>query len=162
VARLVTDFGIQTVPLDDFFLPLAEWPSDISPSFPFPFYRYAAFLSAVEELAVRGSCEYLPFDWNDMRTSEKPRTVHLADGAVAVDGTSSLHPKITPLYDIRFFIESDDAIIESILERDGTFFEKEWRTLWLPSVEVYMQTNPRIRADFLVAGRGVVTDPDAA
>jgi hypothetical protein len=117
------------MPMDDFFLPPSEWPSGIVPAFPFPFYRYQTFLSAVEKLAVSGSCEYLPFEWERMEVSQRARRVDLAAGPVVVEGTSSLHPRITPLY--------------------------EWRTLWLPSTAIYMETNPGSRADFLIAGRGM-------
>lgn len=110
-ARLVHDFRIQIVPLDDFFLPVSEWPAEISPSFPFPFYRYGVFLASVEALAKYGSCKYLPFDWNEMRISEQYRSVYLADGPVAIDGTSSLHPRIAPLYDLRLFLESHEPSI---------------------------------------------------
>jgi hypothetical protein len=156
-ARLVCGFGFQTVPLDDFFMPLSDWPSPISPSFPFPFYRYGEFLAAVEALAKFGSCKYLPFDWDEMRISEGHRSAYLADGPVIVEGTSSLHPRIAPLYNMRLFLESHEpTILDAVLERDGNFFDKEWRNLWLPSVSIYMETNPRARADYLITGRGIV------
>lgn len=156
VARLARDCGVQTLPLDDFFLPISEWPADISPSFPFPFYRYADFLAAVEDLAKHGWCSYLPFDWDAMRISERHRNLRLEDGPVAVEGTSALHPAVAPLYDLRFFVQShESSVLKAVLERDGSFFEKEWRALWLPSVAAYMETNPRGRADYLVRGRGL-------
>jgi len=155
-STLVAGLGIECMPMDDFFLPPSEWPSGIVPAFPFPFYRYQTFLSAVEKLAVSGSCEYLPFEWERMEVSQRARRVDLAAGPVVVEGTSSLHPRITPLYDCRFFVESHEAtVLQAVLERDGDYFENEWRTLWLPSTAIYMETNPRSRADFLIAGRGM-------
>jgi hypothetical protein len=159
VARLVSDLGIESVPMDDFFLPLSEWPSSIVPAFPFPFYRYETFLSAVKELSEHGSCEYFPFDWDEMKISRSARRVDLATGPVVVEGTSCLHPKIAPLYDCRLFVESHEATaLPAILERDGDYFENEWRSLWLPSAAIYMKTNPRSRADFLVRGRGMFNE----
>ena len=90
-----------------------------------------------------------------MKVSQELRTVTLADGHVIVEGTSSLHPDLAPLFDIRFFVESDETtILEAVLKRDGNYFENEWRDLWLPNAALYMETKPRERADFFVAGRG--------
>ncbi len=154
--EIVETAGFQCIAVDDFFLPLSAWPHDIRPSFPSAFYRYGEFLAAVKELAESGRCSYFPFDWGSMNVSQESRLVRLADGPVLVEGTSSLHPDIAPLFDLRFFVESDETtILEAVLERDGNYFEKEWRNLWLPSLALYMETKPRERTDFFVAGRGV-------
>lgn len=72
-------------------------------------------------------------------------------------------PKILSVRDvstaIRLFVEgSESSTLNGILARDGNFFEQEWQTLWLPSVAIYMETNPRKRADFLVRGRGILDE----
>lgn len=90
-----------------------------------------------------------------MNDGKEERLVTLADGPVLVEGTSSLHPDIAPLFDLRFFVESDETtIFEAVLARDGNFFEKEWRESWLANAAAYMKTKPQERADFVVAGRG--------
>jgi len=156
VTKMAARIGLQVVAVDDFFLPKSMWPRPITPSFPFPHYRYEVFLATVRELATTGRCEYLPFDWDSMEISQVARSVILSAGPVAVEGTSGLHPEIAPLFDLRFFVESDErSTLEAILKRDGSYFEEEWRTLWLPSSAIYMETEPQLRADFLVRGRGI-------
>jgi len=156
-SKFSAELGFQVLPLDDFLLPISDWRSDISPGFPFPFCRYEAFLTAVESLARSGSCGYLPFDWEKMQLSDGHRVVHLDAAPVAVEGTSSLHPRLAPLYSLRLFVESrETTVLTAVLSRDGHYFEAEWRNLWLPSVDIYMKTNPRARADLLVQGRGII------
>jgi hypothetical protein len=36
--RLLDEIGADAIFLDDFFIPQAEWPKDIRPAFPFPFF----------------------------------------------------------------------------------------------------------------------------
>lgn len=109
---------------------------------------------AIEDMAGTRRCRYFPFDWEEMRVSPTPRIVTL-ERPVIVEGVSSLHREIARLYDIRFFVQSDGtSMLEAILKRDGNFLEKEWRSLWLPSIASYIMTNPQERADFLVVGRG--------
>lgn len=135
--EIATLTGFQCLAVDDFFL------------------RYGDFLSAVKELAGSGHCSYFPFDWESMSISQELRSITLADGPVLVEGTASLHPDIASLFDLRFFVESDEtSILEAVLERDGNYFEKEWRDHWLPNAALYMKTKPRERADYMVAGRG--------
>ena len=155
--KLTNDDLSRIVPIDDFFLPQASWPPDIRPAFPFPFYRYGTFLQTIKQLAERGTCNYLPFDWDVMEVSGQPRVVDLKLGTVVVEGTSCLHPELTPLYDLRFFVESDAAtMLEAILERDGLYFQTQWSELWLPSVEQYMESKPQGRAHYRVEGRGAL------
>ena len=153
-SKLAMLLEAECLPVDDFFLPQSDWPTDIRPGFPFPFYRYEEFVVAIGNLTGTGRCRYFPFDWDEMRVSTTPRIVTL-ERPVIVEGASSLHREIARHYDIRFFVESDGStMLEAILKRDGNFFEKEWRGLWLPSVASYMLTSPQERADFLVTGRG--------
>jgi hypothetical protein len=53
---------------------------------------------------------------------------------------------------------NEATILQAILERDGDYFEHEWRTLWLPSIAICMKTDPRSRADFLIRGRGMINE----
>lgn len=108
----------------------------------------------MKALARDGSCSYRLYDWNTSRLGDEYRTVRL-DRPVIVEGVSALHPELAPLYDLRFWIESDaTTTLDASLKRGVGGWEREWRELFLPSVELYLQTNPRERAEFLVAGRG--------
>jgi hypothetical protein len=76
-------------------------------------------------------------------------------GWIIVEGVSALHPDLAPLYDLRIWIESDAASALAALGQRGMGpWAREWRELFLPSVELYLQTKPWERADILARGRG--------
>jgi uridine kinase len=153
--RLEQRLHAQCVPLDDFLLPPRDWPSRSNPAFPFEYMRYDAFLNAVKSLATNGACAYEPFDWNRLEISHELRHVTLTT-PVIVEGVSALHPILSDLYDVRVFVDSDpESTLQTAIERGGEAWEREWREVFLPSVEIYMRTKPHERADLLVAGRGL-------
>lgn len=154
-ARMSALSGAVIVALDDFVKPEAEWQSPRVPSFPFDYIRYDEFLDAVTSLARKGVCSYRPFDWETGDVGADKRTVRL-DRPVIVEGVSALHPELAPLYDLGFWMDSDaGTTLQASLDRGAGIWERQWRELFLPSVELYLQTAPRDRADFVVAGRGV-------
>lgn len=114
------------------------------------YIRYDEFLGAVRAFACDGSCFYQPYDWSTGRLRHEYRTVGPDKPVIA-----SLHPELTPLYELRLWVESDaTTTLQASLKRGVGAWEREWRDLFLPSVELYMQSNPRERAEFQVAGRG--------
>ena len=153
--RLATRFGLSILTFDDFYLPERAWPPDIAPAFPYPFIRVDEFRSAIAALHAAGRCDYLPFDWTT-RSLLADRTALRPDGPLIVEGCSVLDPALRPFYDLALFIESDaPSIIEARRFRDGGIDdEAAWRGLFLPSVDLYMATEPARRADVVVRGRG--------
>jgi len=151
--RLATELGATVVSLDDFVRPEAEWRGRTAPAFPFPFIRYTEFLNAVAALS-RGEVARSPrYDWETGQFAA-PRDIR-PDGLLVVEGVSAFHPRLAPLYDLRLWVESDPAtVLEASLIRGVGDWEHEWRTLFLPSVELYLETGPADRADIRVAGRG--------
>lgn len=153
--RLEQAIGAQTIYLDDFVRPETEWRGTALPAFPFPYIRYADFLDAVTSLARDGSCVYRPYDWATGHPSANARTIG-GGRAVIVEGVSALHPDLAPLYDLRLWVDSDaTSTLTASLQRGVGDWEHEWRHLFMPSVERYLQTNPHGRADYLVKGRGL-------
>lgn len=153
--RLCHELGYDSLSLDDFVLPEASWPSRNRPAFPFEFMRYGEFVDAIRSLAATGSCRYRPYDWSTGGVSPTGREVTV-DRGVVVEGVSALNPAIAALYGLRIFVESDAATtLEASLARGVAGWEREWRELFLPSAELYMRSDPRARADLVVAGRGV-------
>jgi len=152
--RLETELGAQILYLDDFVRPEAEWRGRIGPAFPFEYIRYTEFLAAVEALA-RGETIRIPlYDWSAGRVGDAYREVR-PEGLVIVEGVSSLHPDLAPLYDLRLWVESDaTTTLAASLARGVGDWEREWRELFMPSVAIYLETEPRARADYIVAGRG--------
>jgi uridine kinase len=153
--RLEHTTGAQTIYLDDFVRPEADWRGKVLPSFPFAYIRYDDFLGAVTNLAQHGHCTYHPYDWTTGQASAAARTI-TRHRPIIIEGVSSLHPALAPLYDLRLWVQSDaSTTLTAALTRGVGDWEHEWRNLFMPSVELYLQTNPSIRADYLVKGRGV-------
>ena len=151
--RFETEMQATCVYLDDFVWPEAEWRGRIEPAFPFGYIRYDEFLSAVRTLARGETARYQLYDWATGHLSDKK--IVGPERPVIVEGVSALHPDLAPLYDLRFWIESDAATtLSASLDRGVGEWETEWRDLFMPSVELYLRTNPQNRADHLVAGRG--------
>jgi hypothetical protein len=77
------------------------------------------------------------------------------DRPVIVEGVSALHPDLALFYDLRIWVESDTASTLAASDQRGMGrWAPEWRDLFLPSVDLYLQTKPRERADILASGRG--------
>jgi uridine kinase len=145
--RLSERLGAHCIELDDFVLPQQSWPKSIKPAFPFQYIRYGEFVEAVQALSTAGVCSFRPFDWNRLEISPELRTVTW-EAPVIVEGVSSLNPILGPLFDIRIFIESDrSTVLQTATQRGVGPWEREWADLFLPSVDLYMATEPRKRAD---------------
>ncbi|MNL84732.1 hypothetical protein D3C87_2127970 [compost metagenome] len=72
-----------------------------------------------------------------------------------VEGVSALSERISALYDLRVWVESDaKTSLAAALARGVGPWEREWREFLMPSVERYLETKPQERADIVVAGRG--------
>jgi uridine kinase len=153
--RLVSELGLECIYLDDFVLPEAEWRGTAAPAFPFEYIRYEEFLHSVRELAATGTCRYRAYDWASgaVSTTEREVTLRLP---VVIEGVSALNPDIADLYGLKIFVESNaTSTLQASLDRGVGGWEREWRELFMPSVELYMKTDPRGRADLLAAGRGI-------
>jgi uridine kinase len=154
--RIHDHLGYTAIYLDDFVRPESEWPSRSKPAFPFEYIRYDEFLAAVMTLAQTGACRYHPFDWSTLAVSPSLREVKL-DLPVLVEGVSALNPELCDFYGLRLFVESDPATtLEAAFARGVGAWGREWRELFLPSAQLYMQTQPEKRADFVVLGRGMI------
>jgi uridine kinase len=151
---LAQRFEAECIHIDEFVLPERDWPSKSRPAFPFQYMRYETFLRAIEPLATVGECSFYPFDWNCLTISESVRAVTLTK-PVVIEGVSSLSSTLCPHYDLRIFVESDrNSTLQTAIDRGVGAWETEWRELFLPSVDLYMLTEPQKRADLLVSGRG--------
>lgn len=153
--RLAAAIGGACVFLDDFIKPEREWRWRDRSSFPFDFIRYDEFVGAVRSLAADGECRYRPWDYRTGERADLDRVVRL-DGLVIVEGVTALHPDLAPLYDLRIWVESDAAtVLDAAQARGVGNWAREWEVMFVPSVALYLQTDPIGRADLLAAGRGV-------
>ncbi len=150
--RLAAAVGAQCLRLDDFIKVEEEWCSRDRPSFPFDYIRYDEFMTAVRELAATGTCSYRVYDWKTGKIANESRSVHRP---AIVEGVSALHPDLVSLYDLRIWVESDMAsTFAAACQRGVGPWACEWRQVFLPSVELYLRTMPRDRADIIARGRG--------
>ena len=153
--RLIEEFGAECMGLHDFVRPEAEWPSRDTPSFPFDYIRYGEFVTAVRSLAHDRRCFFHPYEWDTGNIAREP-TVSRGDGIALVEGVSVLHPDLAPLYDLRVWVESDpETTLAASLERGVGSWVHEWQFMFLPSVELYLRTDPKSRADVVALGRGL-------
>ena len=153
--RLIKEFGAECMGLDDFVRPETEWPSRDTPSFPFDWIRYSEFVTAVRSLAHDRRCFFHPYEWDTGNIAREP-TVSRGDGIALVEGVSVLHPDLAPLYDLRVWVESDpETTLAASLERGVGSWAHEWQFMFLPSVEFYLRTDPKSRADVVALGRGL-------
>ena len=156
---MIEALGAEVIYLDDFVKPEAEWRGRVGPAFPFHYIRYDEFLGAVQALRQNGKCSYFPYDWGTGQPSQTARAVVL-DRPVIIEGVSSLHPELAPLYDLRIWVESDaESVFEASLVRGVGDWAAEWRDLFMPSVELYLASHPQDRADLFVKGRGYSAIP---
>ena len=153
--KLAERFGWDVLEFDDFYLPADGWPPNIEAAFPFPFFRLDEFRQAVRSLREQGECAWRPIDWPTLTIRSEP--LHIGSGRpVIVEGCSVLDPDLADLYDVRLFMVSDrDTLLKAQKARDGeNVLSDDWAKLFLPSVDLYMRTQPVKRADLVVAGRG--------
>lgn len=158
VERLEAVAGVQCIYLDDFVLPRSDWVSE-QPGFPFGYMRYDEFARAISDVALYGATRYRPFDWATGKVSAEFKDI-TRNSPVVVEGVSALNADFCSHYDDTVFVASDPATLPAALaERGYGPWEKEWQTIFLPSVEIYMETRPQDRASLLVAGRGLGAQP---
>jgi uridine kinase len=153
-SQLVEATDGTCIHLDDFVKPEAEWRWHNQPSFPFDYIRHDEFMGAVTNLAEHGWCQYRPYNWETGKTEDADRVVR-ADGPVIVEGVSALHPDLAPLYGLCIWVESDaTTVLAASVARGVGGWMRQWEEMFLPSVGLYLETDPRARADVLAAGRG--------
>lgn len=152
--RLIEVLGAEIIYFDDFILPKTDWPKPINPGFPFLYARSEEFFRTVEDVAAGRVCSYRLYDWASGTLGEI-RTIGGGTGPIFVEGVSALCERLSPLYDLRIWVESDaETTLDAALARGVGAWERDWREIFIPSVERYMQTRPKERADIVVAGRG--------
>ena len=154
--RLIEELGAECLGLDDLVRPEVEWPSRDTPSFPFNFVRYDEFVDAVRSLARNRCCSFHPYNWETGCIEGLPKVVR-GDDIALVEGVSALHPDLAPLYDLRIWVESDaETTLAASFEGGVGSWAREWEFMFLPSVKLYLQTDPKARADVVALGRGAL------
>lgn len=150
---LAEKLDADSIFLDDFFIPQQDWPKDIKPAFPFPYFHNEQFVNSIKDLSQGQVFSYSPFDWSSKKLSST-RSVD-PKKPIIVEGVSVLREELSSCYFKKIFVISDrSSELEAISKREGKALAL-WFDLYLPSVDIYWQTKPWKRADILYAGRGV-------
>jgi uridine kinase len=153
--RICEAFGWDCLEVDDFSRPPHEWVGHAAPGYPFPFFRHDAFAAALDDLLTHRACTYHAIDWDADALQDAPKTL-TRRGPMIIEGVTALAPERASGYALRIFVESDRAsVFDAIFARDGRGHEHNWRTIVMPSDELYFATRPQDRADLRVAGRGI-------
>lgn len=152
--QLIESLNAEAIFLDDFFIPPQSWPVDIKPAFPFPYFRNDEFILGIKTLAHGEIFEYRVFDWTTQRIEQKkivdPKNI------IIVEGVSVLSEQLYRNFQKKIFVVSDkDSEFEAISQRENRKNLETWKSLYLPSVDIYWQTKPWEHADILFAGRGI-------
>jgi uridine kinase len=150
--RFVREFGFALLAIDSFVQP--GWTENFEPGYPFAFFRLDEFHAAIRALRNEGMCAFYPYDWEGDFISPDAQVIY-RDKPIVIEGASTLDPALVDSYDLRFFVDSDEAsLMDARQARDGSVSRAAWERLVLPSVAAYMRTGPADRADFIVRGRG--------
>lgn len=144
----------QVVYLDEFFIPQKEWPKDITPRFPFFYFRYQEFIDGIQALAAGKSFTYFPYDWQADGLSAQAKEIK-PEGVILVEGVSALNAELLPLYYKKIWVDSDRASEwAAISARENEKNLDLWKNIYLPSVDIYCLQKPWEKADIIYAGRG--------
>lgn len=153
--KLEETLHAQVLYLDEFFIPQHEWPKDLTPRFPFFYFRYQEFVDGIKALAVGKVFTYHAYDWQTDAPSITPTTIK-PEGIILVEGVSALNTELVPLYAKKIWVESDRTTEMATIEaREKGSNLDLWKNIYLPSVGIYCLQKPLERADIIYKGRGI-------
>ena len=159
---LAERLGAQTYFLDEFYLPPTQWPKNIQPGFPFPYFRYDEFVTGIQTLARGNPFKYFAYDFETGELAHSPTEISPSGKPILVEGVSVLNPVLLTNYHKKVYVVSDPSSErDRILSREKGRSKELWETLYLPSVDLYSKTCPWKNADILFAGRGVTSEEHA-
>lgn len=137
-AALAAQLGAAVVHMDDFFLPRAEQPADLTaaPGGNMDFARFRAEVGPALATGCAGS--YRVFD---CKAQAFGGSVPLPAGAVIlVEGAYCLHPALPDVYDLRLFVTVDpETQAARVLQRGGAAALAAFRARWIPAEEAYFK-----------------------
>ncbi len=133
---LAQRIGAALVHMDDFFLP-PELRTPARYAAPGGNVHYERVLEEVLQPAARGEeITYGVFDCGCMAVGET-RQVPVND-VLLVEGAYSLHPELRGYFDLKVFLEVDEATQKArILHRNGPEKLKLFETRWIPLEKAY-------------------------
>lgn len=145
----------QAIYLDEFFIPIEQWPKDAKPQFPFFYFRYQEFIDGVKALASGKSFSYFSYDWESNDLSNQAKIIK-PEGIIIVEGVSALNAELAALYDKRIWVASDrNSEFAAIAVRENEKNLDVWKNIYLPSIDLYCLQKPWQQADIIYAGRGI-------
>jgi uridine kinase len=99
---------------------------------------------------------YQRYDWNSDQLAEWHEVP--VGGIVIIEGCYSMRNELSPLYDVRIWVDSSRAFrLERGVVRDGGGNREMWENVWLPAEDLYFEVqNPRVNAEIIIDGTGKV------
>jgi len=153
--QLVEPLDAQTMYLDEFFIPPTQWANNIIPAFPFPYIRYQEFIKGIKTLAAGKAFHYYSHDWQANRLASEPTTIS-PNKTIIIEGISVLSPELVGYYDKKIWVDSaSNTEYAAIVAREKNKNLDLWNSMYIPSVDIYCQTKPWLKADIVYAGRGI-------
>lgn len=113
--------------------------------------RWTELRAAIAGLAAEGRAEVRGFDWPG--DAIQPLEA-IAGPAWLVEGLWSLHPDLTPAYDLTIWVHGRlEGRMDRVIRRDGAHMLPHWERDWIPRERRYiLAERPWERADIVVAG----------
>ena len=137
-AALAAQLGAAVVHMDDFYLPRAQQPADLTaaPGGNMDFARFRAEVVPALVSGAAGCCRVF-----DCRAQALAEVVEIPAGAsVIVEGAYCLHPALPDCYDLRLFVTVDPALqLARVRQRGGEAALAAFRTRWIPAEEAYIK-----------------------
>ena len=137
-AALAAQLGAAVVHMDDFYLPRAMQPEDLTahPGGNMDFARFRA--EGVPPLQTGNAGSYRVFDCKAQAFGE---AVPLPAGAtVIVEGAYCLHPALPDVYDLRLFVTvAPETQLARVRDRGGEAALAAFRARWIPAEEAYFK-----------------------
>ncbi|HEX3335536.1 MAG TPA: hypothetical protein VHS54_03695 [Jatrophihabitans sp.] len=139
--------GSVVIPVDDFAGPLV-------PEWDWARLRTQVLLPLVDGRPGR----YQRWEWNRAEGAEWHDVP--VGRLVVIEGVSSTRDEVGAPWSCRIWVDAPhETRLQRALERDGAQLLPQWRDVWMPSEEAYVERErPQDRADLLVNGAADVAD----
>lgn len=156
VADILSDvYGCDVIHMDDFFLPL-ELRTENRLTEVGGNIHYERFIDEValklKNLNSEKPFNYRIFDCSIMNYNGTRTIQSRPQDIIIVEGSYSLHPKYSSIYDIKVFVNVDnDEQKRRIIRRDGEMMWDKYENVWIPmETEYFKKYNIKENSDIVI------------
>lgn len=148
------DNRVTVVQMDDFYLPSIERKC-VKPDRIGGYFDWEPLRSQVlMPLGIDKQGRYQRYDWDTDQLAEWHGVP--VGGIVIIEGCYSIRNEISPLYDVRIWVDSPREFrLERGVLRDGGDNRDTWENVWLPEEDRYFELQkPSRNAEIIIDGTG--------